>query len=726
VFVSSSEFIDNSDAIALGAGSNSSGDSLRIENSTIIGVWNTAINANVRNCKIKIHKSIIKNCYGTAINHHLSDPVITMTRSLIKNSGHPFNLYQDNYSNSPRWGGELLVDHSTIVDNNYYSIFGSGDEGLYNITIQNSIFANDPQIEIKYVGNGLVIENSAFEMGENGINTTHSTYNSLGLVNVVTEGILSTGPNGELNSNCSSVDAGSLGQFDGFMPPGIGGVRADLGMYGGPGNTIWGGLGIPPGEPVIDQIVDLPNDQGGYVGVQYSGSIFDYDHSGYDIDSYSFWRELDVQNMGIGQDALGSEINSYRSFGRDSYWENMGEMDAQGFENYGFSALTISDSSSDGIFWSKYLVVAHTPDDDIFFVSSVDSGYSVDNIAPVAPAQFSVNFDEGLMSASWVDDVNPDVVQYDVYKDGDSFLQIQETEFTDNFSLGDSAEYQIRGIDENDNTGEFSEPYVVSYGKKGDITWDGIINVLDVTKIIYHILFPEDDVSTEEYWAGDFNGDEQINVVDVTPVVDFILGGFLSDLENTGGQTVALINDNQLILNSDRPITGIQIKLNGSNTVSNLTNLSMASHGNQIILYSSEGQFLQGINVPILDLSSDMVIEDLIIVDNLGERVSTVLKIVEEDVVPNVFKIHQNYPNPFNPATLVKVDVNEPIDVMVSVYDVMGREISVLVNEQLHPGYHQFIWDGTDNRGMKAGSGLYFIMVQTPEITRTMKATLLR
>ena len=95
-------------------------------------------------------------------------------------------------------------------------------------------------------------------------------------------------------------------------------------------------------------------------------------------------------------------------------------------------------------------------------------------------------------------------------------------------------------------------------------------------------------------------------------------------------------------------------------------------------------------------------------------------------MVPDEFKVHQNYPNPFNPATLVKVDVNKPMNVMVSVYDVMGREISVLVNEQLHPGFHQFIWDGTDNRGIKAGSGLYLIMVQTPELTKTMKATLLR
>ena len=727
IILNSSTFTDNQNAIRLhNYDRGSVDDSIRIENTSIDRTLYDVVIHDGRGARVKVHKSFIKNSYGIAINAQRYDPQITLSRSLIKNCYHPLYLYTSEIQNGARFGGSLSVDHSTLTGSISYSKLGSGDEGLTGISFTNSIIANDHQTEFVYVGNGFVIDNSAIELGENAILANHNTYNGFALIDVITSGILPTGPNGELNSSCSTVDAGLPNQYDGFMPPGVGGVRADLGMYGGPGNTIWGGTEIPDGEPEISQVVDLPNDQGGSVGIQYTGSIFDYGHTGYDIESYSFWRDLDVQNMSQPNSVSTEPDRDYLLLGRNQYWEQIGTMDAQGFENYGFSAPTISDSSSSGIFWSKFLVVAHTPDDDVYFVSDPDSGYSVDNIAPTAPSTFVATFEDGLMTATWEDDVNPDILRYEVRKNGSEFLELTEKEFTDQFSLGDSAIFTIRGVDVNDNIGEFSDPFVANYGTKGDMTWDGVINILDVTKIIYHILFPDEAVTDEEFWAGNYNDDTAIDVVDVTPVVDIILGGLLSSMESSGGQTVAYLNDNTLRLTSDRPITGLQLILNQNLPVSNLTNLNMSSHDGRVVLYTTTGEVLQGENIPLLALRSDAVIEDIILVDNHGERISTVLKVIEGDMVPDEFKIHQNYPNPFNPATLVKVDVNKPMNVMVSVYDVMGREISVLVNEQLHPGYHQFIWDGTDNRGMKAGSGLYFIMVQTPEITRTMKATLLR
>ena len=657
--------------------------------------------------------------------------------SIMANGANGIKMHNGNLSVNNSYithNGGLGIFAYPSVDLSYATVSNNGDIGIQidNGTFSNIhgsiIYHNDVDNFIQISGSGIV--NSTYSniqgLSSYGIetNTTSSEF-IIGAGNLEYDPVFADST-GTLSPNSLCIDAGPVYEVDQNMPPGLGSIQADIGAFGGPENQVWGGSPLPEGNPEIDHILDLPNDQGGSVGVQYTASIFDHSHTGYDITHYSFWRQLDVNGTFISGE-VDPIISSSISNNRNDYWEELGTMSAQGFENYGYTAPTLSDSSSDGIFWSKYIVVAHTQEDDIYFVSEVDSGYSVDNIAPVAPEAFSTEFDSGILSTTWEDDINPDILHYEVFKDGDFFTQTIEKQFIDDgFDLGVTRTFKVRGVDVNDNVGEFSDPFLATYGLKGDITWDGIIDILDVTKIIYHILFPEEDITTEESWAGDYNEDSQIDVVDVTPVVDFILGGMLSELENLGGQTVALLSGAQLTLSSERPITGIQIKLSENTLVSNSTNLAMAYRENQIILYSADGQYIQGNNIPVLEFNNDVLIEDIIIVDNLGQRISAVLNVVDESMVPDEFKVHQNYPNPFNPATLVKVDVNKPINVMVSVYDVMGREISVLVNEQLHPGYHQFIWDGTDNRGIKAGSGLYLIMVQTPELTKTMKATLLR
>lgn len=64
--------------------------------------------------------------------------------------------------------------------------------------------------------------------------------------------------------------------------------------------------------------------------------------------------------------------------------------------------------------------------------------------------------------------------------------------------------------------------------------------------------------------------------------------------------------------------------------------------------------------------------------------------------LPTEFKLFQNYPNPFNPSTTIKFDVAKNSYVILKVYDLLGRDIKTLINnEYLHPGSYEFPFDGT-------------------------------
>jgi len=74
--------------------------------------------------------------------------------------------------------------------------------------------------------------------------------------------------------------------------------------------------------------------------------------------------------------------------------------------------------------------------------------------------------------------------------------------------------------------------------------------------------------------------------------------------------------------------------------------------------------------------------------------------------IPTTFNLSQNYPNPFNPRTVINYQL--PIDTKVKlvVYDILGREIKVLVNEFKKAGYYRIDFDGTG-----LASGVYFYRI---------------
>ena len=89
--------------------------------------------------------------------------------------------------------------------------------------------------------------------------------------------------------------------------------------------------------------------------------------------------------------------------------------------------------------------------------------------------------------------------------------------------------------------------------------------------------------------------------------------------------------------------------------------------------------------------------------------------------VPASFNIYQNFPNPFNPVTGIKFDIAKRGNVRLIVFDMLGRELSTLMNESLDPGTYQVSFDGSG-----LSSGIYFCRLQSENITNTMKMNLIK
>jgi len=89
-------------------------------------------------------------------------------------------------------------------------------------------------------------------------------------------------------------------------------------------------------------------------------------------------------------------------------------------------------------------------------------------------------------------------------------------------------------------------------------------------------------------------------------------------------------------------------------------------------------------------------------------------------------KLLQNSPNPFNPSTAIKFYTPDASDVSIKVYDVLGREITTLINKQTTAGYHIVYWNGRNSRGENVASGIYLYRLTAGSYSETKKMNLLK
>lgn len=96
------------------------------------------------------------------------------------------------------------------------------------------------------------------------------------------------------------------------------------------------------------------------------------------------------------------------------------------------------------------------------------------------------------------------------------------------------------------------------------------------------------------------------------------------------------------------------------------------------------------------------------------------INVISSDV-PSNFSLSQNYPNPFNPSTKIRFEVPKSDYFKLVVYDYLGREVSIPVNQQLNPGTYEVDFDGSNMT-----SGVYFYKIFTVNYTETKKMVLLK
>ncbi|MDI6804026.1 MAG: NosD domain-containing protein [Bacteroidota bacterium] len=85
--------------------------------------------------------------------------------------------------------------------------------------------------------------------------------------------------------------------------------------------------------------------------------------------------------------------------------------------------------------------------------------------------------------------------------------------------------------------------------------------------------------------------------------------------------------------------------------------------------------------------------------------------------IPSAFGLQQNYPNPFNPSTLIKYQLPKVSNVEITIYNIFGQEVNMLVNGIQDAGYYEVVWNSDNNTGNQAASGVYFYRISAIDIT---------
>ena len=259
---------------------------------------------------------------------------------------------------------------------------------------------------------------------------------------------------------------------------------------------------------------------------------------------------------------------------------------------------------------------------------------------------------------------------------------------------------------------------------KGDMNHDGIVNIFDVVGLAKIILGSNENPTAFELCAADYDGDGEVLIFDIIKMINFIFGIDLT-IEPVLVEATVVKKPETLNIKSNGQLGGIFLILETEGEVTS-HDLSGAEIFIQkldkevaILVFSPEGLTISGDR--LLSIKDEYRIKEVEISDRHGNRISS--NIIS---VPEEYTLHQNYPNPFNSVTHIPFDLEDAGQVNLIIYNLLGQKVKTLLNKEIPIGFHEAIWDRTNDIGELVGGGIYLCHFSVNGFLYTRKIILLK
>ncbi len=357
----------------------------------------------------------------------------------------------------------------------------------------------------------------------------------------------------------------------------------------------------------------------------------------------------------------------------------------------------------------------------------------------------------GKVELEWPPMPSDDIIGYNMYR----FTHINDSTFSDttlinNTLIADTIYtdfevnpdqtyfymYSVLGTDMVESDYSKSVSGTPFDAPTGDANGDEAVNVQDIVTIVGYII--GNDPAPFLFDAADINEDDVINVLDIIGVVNIIIND--GDRNASSEQLAnALIrqNDRQVLFDIEGNAGGLQYTVKTGDfdelKIHQLEGMELITHKMSddemlVLIYSFNGRAISSGQHELMSYpqGTEVEISGAIAGDPLGVGGEIPVVTGDAQLIPSNYQLYQNFPNPFNHRTTIAYDLPEVSDVVIKVYNLLGREVYNWNLNGQQAGQYRVVWSGVNNQGIPVTSGLYFVSINTNGFRNTKKMVLLK